>query len=83
MGLSYYGWKGAQAEAAAFLKPDPEDRNVNPDEMAAFARSQGFQAIVRANGTLELLKALHPRGVSADCRKGIRAGRKTRLDGPL
>lgn len=58
MALSFYGWPGSQAEAAAVLKPDPEDRNVNPDEMASFARAQGFGALVRANGTLDLLKSL-------------------------
>jgi tetratricopeptide (TPR) repeat protein len=71
MGLSYYGWKGAQADAAAFLKPDPEDRNVNPDEMAAFARSQGFQAMVRVNGTLDLLKALVRAGFPPLVEKGF------------
>ena len=71
MGLSYYGWKGSQADAAAFLKPDPEDRNVNPDEMAAFARSQGLQAIVRVNGTLDLLKALLRAGFPPIVEKGF------------
>jgi tetratricopeptide (TPR) repeat protein len=71
MGLSYYGWKGAQADAAAVLKPDPEDRNVNPDEMAAFARSQGFQAMVRVNGTLDLLKALLRAGFPPIVEKGF------------
>jgi hypothetical protein len=71
MALSYYGWPGTQAEAAAFLKPDPEDRNVNPDEMAAFARSQGFSAIARANGTLELLQRLIRAGIPPIAEKGF------------
>jgi tetratricopeptide (TPR) repeat protein len=71
MALSYYGWKGSQANSAAFLKPDPEDRNVNPDEMAAFARSQGFQAIVRVNGSLDLLKALLRAGFPPIVEKGF------------
>jgi tetratricopeptide (TPR) repeat protein len=71
MGLSYYSWKGSQADAAAFLKPDPEDRNVNPDEMAAFARSQGLQAIVRVNGSLDLLKALLRAGIPPIVEKGF------------
>lgn len=62
--LSYYGWTGTQADAAAVLKPDREDKNVSPDEMAAFARSVlGLQAIVRVNGTLERLKALLRAGI--------------------
>jgi tetratricopeptide (TPR) repeat protein len=71
MALSYYGWKGSQADSAAFLKPDPEDRNVNPDELAAFARSQGFQAIVRVNGSLDLLKALLRAGLPPIVEKGF------------
>jgi tetratricopeptide (TPR) repeat protein len=71
MALSYYGWTGTQAQAAAFLKPDPEDRNVSPDEMAAFARSQGFQVLVRANGTLDLLQALIGAGFAPIVEKGF------------
>jgi tetratricopeptide (TPR) repeat protein len=71
MALSYHGWKGTQAQAAASLKPDPEDRNVNPDEMATFVRSQGFQAIVRANGSLDLLKALIRAGFPPIVEKGF------------
>jgi len=71
MALSYYGWPGTQADAAKFLKPDPEDRNVNPDEMAAFARSQGLSAIVRANGTLELLQRLVRAGFPPVVEKGF------------
>jgi tetratricopeptide (TPR) repeat protein len=66
MNLSYYGWSGDQAQAAAFLKPDREDKNVSPDEMAAFARTvDGLQAIVRVNGTFDILKALIRAGIPA------------------
>lgn len=71
MALSYYGWQGTQAQAAASLKPDPEDRNVNPDEMVAFARSQGFASMVRVNGTLDLLKALIRAGFPPIVEKGF------------
>jgi len=71
MALSYFKWPGTQADAAAVLKPDPEDRNVNPDEMAAFARSQGFQALVRVNGTLELLQRLIRAGLPPLLEKGF------------
>ncbi|MBE0688969.1 MAG: hypothetical protein IH587_02460, partial [Anaerolineae bacterium] len=30
MVLSYYGWQGDQDDAAAYLKPDREDKNVSP-----------------------------------------------------
>jgi tetratricopeptide (TPR) repeat protein len=71
MSMSFYGWKGSQADTAAVLKPDPEDRNVNPDELAAFARSQGFGAIVRMNGTLDLLKSLLRAGLPPIVEKGF------------
>ncbi len=58
MALSFYGWRGTQRDAAAVLKPDPEDKNVSPEEMAAFARSVGLGARVRVNGDLELLQRL-------------------------
>lgn len=71
MALSYFGWSGDQKDTASFLKPDPEDRNVNPDEMAAFARSQGFQAIVRSGGTLDILKAMLHAGLPVIIERGF------------
>jgi hypothetical protein len=56
--LSYYGWQGTQEEAAAFLKPDPEDKNVTPSEMVRFVNTQtAVRALTRIGGTEELLKA--------------------------
>lgn len=58
MNLSYYGWTGTQFDAAKYLKPDQEDKNVSPDQLAAYARSIGYQAIYRVNGTREMIKAM-------------------------
>lgn len=58
MALYYYDQSGTQANAAAFLKPDPEDKNVSPHEMAAYARSLGLEAMVRVGGDLTRLKQL-------------------------
>lgn len=63
MGLSHFGYKGTQADTAAVLKPDPEDKNVGPEEMAAYARSQGLEAVVRVNGDLGRLKQLLSNGL--------------------
>lgn len=71
MTLSYFGWLGTQKDTAAFLKPDPEDRNVSPNEMAAYARSQGFQAMVRSGGTLDTLKAFLQAGLPVIIEKGF------------
>ncbi|MCL4294323.1 MAG: C39 family peptidase [Anaerolineae bacterium] len=57
MNLSYYGRTETQVEAAQFLKPNQEDKNVSPDELAAYARSLGFEAVVRVGGDLDLLKS--------------------------
>ncbi len=59
MALSYYGWRRSQAYAAERLKPNREDKNVSPEELAAFVEAESnVKAIVRMGGTLELLKRL-------------------------
>ena len=63
MYLSYFGPAPEQAEVAAVLKPNWDDKNVNPEEMAAFARSQGLQALVRVGGDAEKLRLLLSNGV--------------------
>jgi tetratricopeptide (TPR) repeat protein len=62
MGLSYYGLADTQADVARGLKPDREDKNVSPDEMAAYARSVGLMGMVRVNGSLDRLRALLSHG---------------------
>src|SRR5512137_2571055 len=71
MNLGFYGWPGSQVEAAKFLKPDPEDKNVSPDQMVEFARSVGYNALHRVNGTPELIKALLRAGVPVLIEKGF------------
>lgn len=63
MYLSYYGLTLTQKETAAVLKPNWDDKNVSPAQMAAFARSQGLNAIVRVNGTPERIQSLLNAGV--------------------
>ena len=59
MALSYYGWRRDQAFAAGFLKPNREDKNVSPHEMAAFVEEESaIKALVRMGGTIDLLKLL-------------------------
>ncbi|MCY4061830.1 MAG: tetratricopeptide repeat protein [Chloroflexi bacterium] len=59
MALSYYGWRRDQAFAAERLKPNREDKNVSPEELAAFVEAESnVMAIVRMGGTLDLLKLL-------------------------
>ena len=58
MVLGRLGTASGQAAAARVLKPDPDDKNVGPHELAAYARSHGYGAIVRVNGDLERLRRL-------------------------
>ena len=63
MNLSYFGSRATQADIAAALRPFKDDKNVNPDEMAAYARGQGLAAQVRVNGSPEILRQLVSAGV--------------------
>jgi tetratricopeptide (TPR) repeat protein len=58
MALSHWGWQGTQANTASALKPDADDRNVSPYEMADYARQMGLGAVVRMGGQPGLLKRL-------------------------
>ncbi|MCC7446235.1 MAG: tetratricopeptide repeat protein [Anaerolineae bacterium] len=58
-GLQYYGWKGDQTEAATYLKPHKEDKNVSPWQMVNFVNEKtGVKAIMRVAGDLSLIKRL-------------------------
>ena len=54
--MSFFGHSETQVEAAEFLKPNTNDKNVSPYELAAYARTTGMGAIVRQGGSIELLK---------------------------
>lgn len=56
--MSYFGHPQTQAEAALFLKPNRDDKNVSPQELAAYAHSVGMEAIVRQGGSIDQLKKL-------------------------
>ncbi len=59
MALTYFGRVHSQRDTAAMLRPNPEDRNVTPQEMADFVNTQdGLRAVARLNGDLDLLKRL-------------------------
>ena len=63
MTFSYFGKKVGQQEVGAYLRPDPDDKNVSLEEMAAYARSHGLSAAVRAHGDAERLRRLISAGV--------------------
>jgi uncharacterized protein YvpB len=63
MYLSFFGKHDTQAQIASALKPDPDDKNVRPDEMAGYARGDGLDVIVRVNGTLDRIKLFLSNGL--------------------
>ena len=60
MALHLYGWEGNQDDIAEQIKPVPQDRNVNPEEMAYYVRNfAGWLNIAyRVGGDLSTLKTL-------------------------
>jgi tetratricopeptide (TPR) repeat protein len=57
MGLSFFDLALRQEQIAATLKPNPEDRNVSPHEIADYVNNEtDLSAINRVNGDLETLK---------------------------
>ena len=59
MALTYFGRVHSQRDTAKVLRPNPEDRNVTPQEMAGFVNAQdGLRSVARVNGDLNLLKRL-------------------------
>jgi tetratricopeptide (TPR) repeat protein len=63
MALSYFGHLHPQTDIASFLKPDPDDKNVNPTEMAAYVTQDGLNATIRVNGNLDLIKQFLSNGL--------------------
>lgn len=60
MALRVYGWSGDQNDVAKIIKPIPQDRNVNPDELRYFVLNEAgwLRAEYRVAGDLNLIKRL-------------------------
>jgi tetratricopeptide (TPR) repeat protein len=63
MNLSYYSLPLTQKQTAAVLKPNWDDKNVSPHELAAYARAQDLSALVRVNGAPERLRQYIDAGI--------------------
>ena len=75
--LDFYGNDTTQAEAAAFLKPNREDRNVSPWQMVDYVNEQtDMRAFVGSGGDLELLKRLIASGFPVVIEKGYELPRE-------
>ncbi|MFN2189710.1 MAG: C39 family peptidase [Candidatus Promineifilaceae bacterium] len=57
MGLTFFGIDQYQEQIAEILKPNPEDRNVNPWEMVDYVNLEtDVSALYRVNGDIESIK---------------------------
>lgn len=60
MTLHLYGWEGNQTDISNLIKPVSGDRNVNPEELRYYVRTQAgwLNLEYRVGGSIELLKRL-------------------------
>lgn len=60
MALRMYGWEGNQYNIADIVKPNRDDRNVNPEELRYYIHNEAgwLKAEYRLAGDLDLLKRL-------------------------
>jgi tetratricopeptide (TPR) repeat protein len=72
MYLRYYGWEGDQFDVADVIKPKPQDRNVNIDELAYFSRNYAGWLVTqyRVAGDIELLKTFVANGIPVMIEEG-------------
>ncbi len=72
--LAYFGYEDDQNRAADWLKPNYEDKNVSPWQMAEFVNTQvpeiPVYALVRSGGTLQQLQKLMVNGFPVVIEKG-------------
>ena len=62
--LSHFGFSDTQKEIAPFVKPNSNDKNVSPEELLGYVHSKtGISALVRVDGSMELLKRLMANGI--------------------
>jgi tetratricopeptide (TPR) repeat protein len=63
--LRYYGWEGDQFTISDLIKPIPQDRNVNVEELDHYVRNYAgwLQTIYRVGGDVDLLKELIAAGI--------------------
>lgn len=63
--LRFYGWEGNQQTVADVLKPKPEDRNVNVEELVYYVRNNaGWLNIeYRVGGNTSILRTLIANGI--------------------
>jgi tetratricopeptide (TPR) repeat protein len=60
MNLRYYGWSGDQKTISSLIKPKPDDRNVNVEELISYVNTEAanYEIIYRVGGDIEMMKKL-------------------------
>ena len=82
MNLSYFGSPLDQADVAAVMRPNPDDKNVSPHEMADFARGPRLSG--PHPGQRHVGSPAHPPGQRPPRDRGdLARGRSQRRHGPL
>jgi hypothetical protein len=73
MYLNYYGWKGDQYSISDVIKPIPQDRNVNVDELLYFTRNNAgwLRSEFRVGGTTTLLRQFIAAGMPVVIEEGF------------
>ncbi|MCB9420264.1 MAG: C39 family peptidase [Ardenticatenaceae bacterium] len=70
--LAFYGQKVNQLDIAGQIKPNYDDRNVSPEELAAYVNDETLlRAQVYSGGSLALLKQLIAAGFPVIVEKGL------------
>lgn len=69
--LNWYGDETSQAQAAAYLKPNAEDRNVSPWQLSDYVNSfTELRSTVHSGGDMEMLKRFVAAGLPVVIEKG-------------
>lgn len=69
--LNWYKNETSQSEAASYLKPNPEDRNVSPWQLSDYVNEfTELKSTVHSNGNLEMLKQFLAAGFPVVIEKG-------------
>lgn len=72
MYLRYYGWDGDQYSVSDEIKPVPQDRNVNVDELVYYAQNWAgwLSSMYRVGGDVDMLEAFIAEGIPVMIEKG-------------
>lgn len=74
MALSYHGVNLTQEQCRQSLRPNAGDKSVSGPELISFIRGKGLNAIVRENGTFDILRALVSNGIPVITQQWLKEG---------